>query len=87
MCSTPKTPSVPEAKTETVKTPTLADASVSKAATNTRNTAASTANKNVKTSARGITEEATTNRKSLLGGSSSSSNRNIRTQQHRKKDC
>lgn len=66
MCSTPKMP-VAETKTETVATPTLADASVSKASTNSRNKAASTANRNIKTSARGLLDDADTQKKGLLG--------------------
>lgn len=68
MCSTPKMPaSEPASKTEPVSTPTLADASVTKASTNTRNKAASTANRNIKTSARGLTDDAQTEKKGLLG--------------------
>lgn len=67
MCSTPKMPAAEEAKTEQVATPTLADASVSKASTNTRNKAAATAGRNIKTSARGLLDEADTQKKGLLG--------------------
>lgn len=67
MCSSPKIPAATETKTETVATPTLADASVSKASTNTRNKAASTAGRNIKTSARGLLEDANTQKKGLLG--------------------
>lgn len=67
MCSTPKPPSVSNDAPQQVATPTLADASVSKASTNTRNKTASLASRNIKTSARGLTDEATTAKKGLLG--------------------
>jgi len=70
MCSSPKMPSTTDTtttKTETVSTPTLADASVSKASTNTRNKTASLASRNIKTSARGLLDDATTAKKGLLG--------------------
>lgn len=67
MCSTPKTPSLPAEETKTVATPTLADASVTKASTNTRNKTASMASRNIKTTARGLTDDATTQKKGLLG--------------------
>lgn len=67
MCSTPKAPKVENTPVETVATPTLADASVSKASTNTRNKAASLASRNIKTTARGLLDEATTQKKGLLG--------------------
>lgn len=68
MCSTPKISSASKDTTEqAVATPTLADASVSKASTNTRNKTASLASRNIKTSARGLTDDATTQKKGLLG--------------------
>lgn len=67
MCSTPKAPKADNTPVETIATPTAADASVSKASTNTRNKASSLANRNIKTSARGLTDEATTSKKGLLG--------------------
>lgn len=68
MCSTPKTPAAPApVSSETVAAPTMADASVSKASTAQRNKAASLAGRDVKTSARGLSDEAQTNKKSLLG--------------------
>ena len=67
MCSTPKMPAATETKKETIATPTLADASVSKASAKTRNKASSTANRNIKTSARGLLEDANTQKKGLLG--------------------
>lgn len=67
MCSTPKMPEVKNEPAPTVATPTLADANVSKASTNTRNKTASLANRNIKTSARGLLDEATTQKKGLLG--------------------
>ncbi len=70
MCSKPKVQYVEvPAETQQVATPTYADASVTKASTNTRTKAASTANRNIATSARGLTDEATTDKekKGLLG--------------------
>ena len=67
MCSTPKVQSTPAETTQTVATPTLADASVTKASTNTRNKAASFASRNIKTSARGLVDDANTQKKGLLG--------------------
>lgn len=66
MCSTPKMPNI-NTKTETIATPTLADASVSKSSANTRNKASSLANRNIKTSARGLLDDANTQKKGLLG--------------------
>lgn len=69
MCSTPKMPSTNtnNTVTETVSTPTLADASVSKASANTRNKTASLASRNIKTTARGLLDDAPTSKKGLLG--------------------
>ena len=67
MCSIPSTPAVSNNKVETVQTPTLANASVSKASTNTRNKIASTASRNIRTSARGLLDDAQTEKKGLLG--------------------
>ncbi|MCD7739903.1 MAG: hypothetical protein LUH11_00935 [Candidatus Gastranaerophilales bacterium] len=67
MCSTPKISTNDTTTTETVATPTYADASVSKASTNTRNKAASLSSRNVKTGARGLSDDATTSKKGLLG--------------------
>lgn len=67
MCSTPSMPSVDTKAPETIATPTYADASVTKASAKTKNKAASLANRNIKTSARGLLDDATTQRKGLLG--------------------
>lgn len=66
MCSTPKMPSV-ATTTEAVATPTAADANVTKAKTAQRNKTAANAGRDIRTSARGLTEEATTTKKKLLG--------------------
>jgi hypothetical protein len=66
MCSTPKMPAV-SGNTEVVATPTAADASVTKAKTAQRNKTAANAGRDIRTSARGISEDATTNKKKLLG--------------------
>jgi hypothetical protein len=67
MCSTPKMPAADTSTPEQVATPTMADASVSKASTNTRNKTASTAARNIKTTSRGLLDDATTQKKGLLG--------------------
>lgn len=69
MCSTPKvnTKAVDETPVPTVATPTMADASVSKASTNTRNKAASLSARNINTTARGLLDDANTQKKGLLG--------------------
>lgn len=65
------TPNAPKTTTtaasEPIATPTYADASVQKAGTNTRQQTAALTNKNIKTTALGITEDATTKKKTLLG--------------------
>ena len=66
MCSTPKMPAT-QSTPEPIATPTLADASVSKASAKTRNKAASTSGRNIKTTSRGLLDEATTQKKGLLG--------------------
>ncbi len=67
MCSTPKMPQAEKTETATVAVPTAADAAVSKASTSTRNKTGSLASRNIKTSARGLLDEATTRKKGLLG--------------------
>lgn len=52
---------------EPVASPTLADAEVTKASAIERKKAASLAGRNIKTSARGLNDEAQTNKKNLLG--------------------
>lgn len=66
MCSTPS-PKVETIEPKQVATPTLADASVSKASASTRNKTASLAARNIKTSARGLNDDAITQKKGLLG--------------------
>lgn len=68
MCS----PSIPKTTTNTVKqpeiaTPTIADATVTKASEATRKNAKKNANQDIKTTARGLGDEAPTKKKSLLG--------------------
>lgn len=68
MCSTPKMPTPASTATQQeVAAPTYADASVSKASTNTRNKTAALAGRDTKTSARGLADSATTQKKELLG--------------------
>lgn len=65
MCSTPSMPAT--RKTETIATPTAADASVSKAGAEKRKQVAQNAGRDIKTSVRGETEKANVNKKKLLG--------------------
>lgn len=67
MCSSPKIPAASTAPVQTVATPTAADASVTKAKTATRNKTAASSGRDIRTSARGISEQATTEKKKLLG--------------------
>ena len=67
MCSTPKMPTDNTAVQQPLATPTAADAKVSKASTNTKNKASSLANRNIRTSARGLSDETQTTKKGLLG--------------------
>lgn len=67
MCSTPSVPSASSTTTEQVAAPTYADASVSKSSTATRNKTAALAGRDIKTSPRGLGDEATTEKKELLG--------------------
>lgn len=65
MCSTPSMPTPVAAPTvqQEVAAPTYADASVSKATTATRNKAAALAGRDIKTTARGLSDEASMKRK------------------------
>lgn len=65
MCSTPKTPKYTSTVSEPIATPTYADATVQKAGANTRRQGAALANRNVKTTALGLTEEANTKKNKL----------------------
>ena len=67
MCSTPKMPSADTTPAPTLATPTAADASVTKAGATTRSKVASLQNRNIKTSARGLDDDAKTEKKGLLG--------------------
>ena len=69
MCSSPSMPSTPAAAAqEQPASPTAADASVTKAAASTRNkTAALAGRRDTKTSARGLSDGAISQKKSLLG--------------------
>lgn len=69
MCSTPSAPSyTPQStQTENVAAPTYADASVTKSSTATRNKTAALAGRDIKTTARGLGDEAATEKKELLG--------------------
>lgn len=69
MCtSKPSMPAVTTLPQQEVAAPTYADAQVSKATTNTRNKAAALAGRNIKTSARGLADDAKTEKKNILGG-------------------
>ena len=67
MCSTPSTPSYTPTQTKQIATPTYADAKVQKAGENTRNQRAALTNRNVKSTALGVLDEANTDKKTLLG--------------------
>ena len=67
MCSTPKMPSTATQVQDPVAAPTYADASVSKASAKTRNKTAALAGRDIKTSARGLGDDANTQKKELLG--------------------
>lgn len=67
MCSTPKMPTPTSTANQEVAAPTYADAKVSKASTNTRNKTAALAGRDTRTSARGLSDSATTQKKELLG--------------------
>ena len=58
MCSTPSAPVYTPAQTEPIATPTYADASVQKAGEITRRQAMANADKNIRTSALGLVENA-----------------------------
>jgi hypothetical protein len=60
-------PSVANQVQEPVAAPTYADASVSKASAKTRNKTAALAGRDIKTSARGLGDDANTKKKELLG--------------------
>ena len=67
MCA-PSTPTPAAAPVqEPIATPTYADAGVQKAGANQRGQQASRANRNIRSSQLGVTEEATTQKKTLLG--------------------
>lgn len=65
MCSTPKMPSVNNKQKE-IQAPTYADAEVTKASEQAKATASS-GDKTIKTTGRGLGEEANKKKKSLLG--------------------
>lgn len=67
MCSTPSMPQVSQTQQKAVATPTYADASVQKAGATTRNKTAALAGRDIKTSPRGLGEDAETQKKQLLG--------------------
>lgn len=67
MCSTPSMPKTDTKKQPEIATPTIADAEVTKASEATRKNAKKNTNQDVKTTARGLGEEATTKKKTLLG--------------------
>lgn len=66
MCTTPKVPAT-QTVTEAVATPTLADADVTKAKTAQRNKTAALASRDIKTSSRGLADDAAIKKKKLLG--------------------
>ena len=70
MCSTPSIPNASNnqsQKQETIATPTYADASVTKAGAKTRQKTAGLAGRDIKTSLRGLGDDAVAPRKDVLG--------------------
>jgi len=69
MCmSSPKMPAAPApVQQEPIAQPTMADAEVTKASATERKKLAGLAGRNIKTSARGLNDEASTNKKTVLG--------------------
>ena len=66
--SSPKTPAqLPQVQQPQVAQPTLADAQVTKATVNERRKTAALAGRNIKTSSRGLGDEAQTSKKEILG--------------------
>lgn len=66
MCSVPKIPTTKQTVQPQVA-PTYADASISKASVNTRNKAAALAGRDIKTTSRGLSDDANVKKKNLLG--------------------
>jgi len=67
MCVTKPNVDIQQVKKETIATPTLADADVSKAKTNQRGKVAAQFNRDIGTSTRGDITQAETKKKKLLG--------------------
>lgn len=70
MCSTPSIPNASNnqsQKQETIATPTYADASVTKAGAKTRQKTVGLAGRDIKTSPRGLGDDAVTTKKDVLG--------------------
>ena len=67
MCSTPDIPTTTATVEKQPVAPTFADASVTKASVNAKNKSAKLAGRDIKTSARGLLDDATTTKKQLLG--------------------
>ena len=67
MCSTPSAPAVQSSQKQEVAAPTYADAQVTKSTVAARNKTASLAGRNIKTSSRGLSDDANTQKKNLLG--------------------
>ena len=68
MCSKPSTPTYEPATVQQVVAPTYADAKTTKTTANIRNKKAALAGRNIKNSSRGLSDEASTEKKNLLGG-------------------
>jgi len=67
MCSAPKAAAAPTAQQEPIQQPTMADAEVTKASAIERSKSEGLAGRDVKTSARGLGDEAKSRKKTLLG--------------------
>lgn len=67
MCSSPSMPSAQPTEQKDIAAPTYADAEVTKASATQRQKQTRLAGRDIKTTARGLNDTATTSRKSLLG--------------------
>ncbi len=67
MCSTPSIPKATQTEQKDIAAPTYADAEVTKASAAQRQKQTRLAGRDIKTSARGLSDSASTSKKSLLG--------------------
>lgn len=67
MCSIPSTSTPPKAETKDIAAPTYADAQVTKAGADQKQKQKNLAGRDIKTTARGLSSNADTQKKELLG--------------------